>query len=430
MSPAATDPFELLAAAINANDVSQLRQVLERHPELKSKLNDPMPGGHFGATPLLSVLPTRNRELIDLLLAAGADINARSHWWAGGFGVLDGDHGLEQFLIEHGAVVDAHAAARMGMLDTLNELIAADPSGVHARGGDGQTPLHFAGNVQVAQLLLDHGANINALDIDHESTPAQWMLRDRQDVARFLVSHGCKTDILVATALGDMELVQKHLNADPRCIHTTVNEQWFPMCDKRAGGTIYIWTLGKNKTAHLVSRQFGREQVFSLLMDYSPEELKLSLACELGDEATFHVMLAARPDQVRSLSHEDRLRLPAAAEDNNFRAVKLMLTAGWPVDARGLHGGTALHWASWHGNVEMVREVLRYDSPLELADNDFHATPLQWAIHGSLHGWHRKTGDYAATVAALLDAGAKPPPLTQNVQASEAVLDVLRERSK
>lgn len=42
----------------------------------------------------------------DLLLQAGASINARSHWWAGGFGVLDNDHGLAPFLIERGATVD------------------------------------------------------------------------------------------------------------------------------------------------------------------------------------------------------------------------------------------------------------------------------------------------------------------------------------
>ena len=32
-----------------------------------------------------------------------------------------------------------------------------------------------------------------------------------------------------------------------------------------------------------------------------------------------------------------------------------MLGAGWPVNARGKHGATALHFAAWHGNLEMVR---------------------------------------------------------------------------
>jgi very-short-patch-repair endonuclease len=48
------------------------------------------------------------------------------------------------FLVERGAVIDAHAAARLGMISKLTELVAADQNVVHAKGGDGQTPLHFA----------------------------------------------------------------------------------------------------------------------------------------------------------------------------------------------------------------------------------------------------------------------------------------------
>ena len=79
------------------------------------------------------------------------------------------------------------------MMPKLTELVAADPAVVHARGGDGQTPLHFASTVEIAEFLLANGAEIDARDVDHESTPAQYMLRvdqkrhyprDRQDVAR------------------------------------------------------------------------------------------------------------------------------------------------------------------------------------------------------------------------------------------------------
>ena len=83
-----------------------------------------------------------------------------------------------------------------------------------------------------------------------------------------------------------------------------------------------------------------------------------------------------------------------------------MLSAGLPVDARGQHGATPLHWAAFHGNAGMVREILPYRPPLELRDADFHATPLGWAIHGSKNGWHARTGDYSAVVERLLDAGA------------------------
>ena len=43
--------------------------------------------------------------------------------------------------------------------------------------------------------------------------------------------------------------------------------------------------------------------------------------------------------------------LADAARDNDLRAVQVMLAAGWPVDVRGQHRATPLHWAAWHGNV-------------------------------------------------------------------------------
>ncbi len=87
---------------------------------------------------------------------------------------------------------------------------------MHARGGDGQTPLHFARTVEIAAFLLDHGADIDALDIDHESTPAQWMLGDRLEVARYLVQQGCTTDILLAAAAGDVDCVAQAPRRRPR----------------------------------------------------------------------------------------------------------------------------------------------------------------------------------------------------------------------
>ena len=301
-------------ASIHANDAGLVHDVLERYPELRPKLNDTMPGLHFGATPLLAAVPFTNRDMIDALLQAGADINQKSHWWAGGFGVLDDDRGMASFLIERGARVDVHAAAKLGMMDVLERLVQDDEGVVHARGGDGQTPLHVAQTVAVAEWLLNHGADIDARDVDHESTPAQYMIRDRQAVARFLISRGCSSDILMAAALGNLALVRTHLEADPGCIRMFVADEWFPKRDPRAGGCIYIWTLGQLATPHSVAREFGHEEVFQFLMDRTPEELRLALACDLGDDATFRQLLAARPHLAESLSGEDKKHLVRAAQ--------------------------------------------------------------------------------------------------------------------
>jgi ankyrin repeat protein len=366
-----------------------------------------------------------------VLLRYGADINARSDWWAGSFGVLDlCAPDFAPFLIERGATVDAHAAARLGMIDTLDALVSANPELVHARGGDGQTPLHFARTVEIAKYLLEHGAAIDARDVDHESTPAQYAIRDRQDVARFLVTRGCKTDILMAAALGAYELVRRYLDDDPASIRTQVSKQYFPMRDARAGGSIYIWTLGGNKTPHVIAREFGHEEVFQLLMERSSDEMQLVQACDIGDEPLYNAILARRPELAKKLSSQEKRKLAEAAESNNSAAVRLMLNAGWPLDVRGSHNATALHFGAWLGNADIVRELLKRGAPVNVRGDEYNMTPLGWALHGSENSWRKNDGDYAGVVELLLDAGADAPTLDGDGDASAAVRDVLVRRAR
>jgi hypothetical protein len=433
----ARTPAEMLAAAVCASDAERTARVLESHPRLKSQLNEPMAGYGHGMQALLAAVQRSDRKTIEVLLGAGADISARSRWWSGGIGVLDEcAPGMAAFLIERGAAIDAHSAARLGIIEKLKGLVTADPAAVDTRGANGQTPLHFASTVEIAQYLVEHRADIDTRDLQHESTPVQHMLRvvqarhyprDRQDIARYLVACGCRTDILMAAALADMDLVRRHLDVDPECIRTRVSDEYFPKRDPRSGGTIYIQIFGRQRTPHLIARDFGHEEVFQFLMERSPQDVKRMQALELGDEGLFRDLVTARPDLIESLSDDDRRRLVDAAQNNNTAAVRLMLATGWPVDVRGEYAMTPLQWAAWHGNAEMVREILRYHPQLEL-DCDHQITALGSALHGSENGWHRHKGDYVGTVEALLDAGAKAPKVTDDLEASEMVRDALTRR--
>jgi ankyrin repeat protein len=419
-TPGTDGPFEQMKKAFQAGDADQVRGLIAGHPELKAKINEPW--GPFDTPPIVNV---RSRPMLDVLLESGADLNAKSRWWAGGFGVLDwASPELAAYAIERGAIVDVHAAARLGMMDRLVDLVSHDPGLVRARGGDGKTPLHCASSVEIARYLLDQGADIDARDIDHESTPAQYMVDDRHDVARFLVSRGCWTDLLMAAALGDLELVKKHLDANPECIRMRVSDEFYPKVNPEAGGTIYGWTLGFGLSAHQIARKFGHDDVLRLLWERSPEPVKLIAACWLADEAMVRSLLTSKPNIGESLTDADRRQVVHAARNNEKAVVRLMLECGLPVDSRGQHQGTPLHWAAFHGNVEMAKLLLAHDPPLEARDADFNATPLGWAIHGSENGWNRQKGDYAGTVEALIAAGAK---LLEEIAGSPAVRDVLRK---
>ena len=76
------------------------------------------------------------------------------------------------YAIERGVIVDAHAAARLGLIDRLRELLAANPALVRARGGDGQTPLHVATTVEI----LPFSPPLEVTDADFSAPPLRWAI--------------------------------------------------------------------------------------------------------------------------------------------------------------------------------------------------------------------------------------------------------------
>ncbi len=404
--------------AVEDDDVGRARRVLG-DSTLRDHVNEPI--GPFDSPAIIHV---RSAAMLDVLLASGADINARSRWWAGGFGLLDlAQPDVAAYAIERGATVDAHAAARLGLTDALHRLLAGDSQMAHARGGDGQMPLHMAGSIEAADLLISAGADLDARDVDHESTPAQYMVRDRHAIARHLVARGCRTDLLLTAALGDFDRTQQHLDADAGCIEMRVNDRWFPMANPKAGGTIYNWTLDSHASAHQVAKRFGHSDVLQLLFERTAPVARVAEACLIEDEGAARTFRAAVPSLAEKLSPDQRQLVAHAARNNQTRAVALMLECGWPVDARGQHDATVLHWAGFHGNVEMAREILRFNPPLEATDGDFKGTPLGWTIHGSENGWYASSGKHAETVEVLLKAGATRPREIGGSAAVRAVLE-------
>jgi hypothetical protein len=206
-----------------------VQAIRERRPTDVAGLVASSPGlvstcheGSFGSTPLIHAVLTGDQSIVDLLLEAGADIDQRSDWWAGSFGVLDHASGeMAAHLLERGATLTPHAAARLGMLDELRAMIEGDPACVHQGGGDGQLPLHFAQTVEIADLLLEAGAAIDARDVDHESTAAQWQATRQPAVASHRVDRGAEPDVFLGWREGTVPRLQprarpREVGRDPR----------------------------------------------------------------------------------------------------------------------------------------------------------------------------------------------------------------------
>jgi ankyrin repeat protein len=419
-------PTELFTAAVEAGDVDHVRQLLRSHPGLVSQINEPM---FSFKSPAVHVART-NLDLLDLLLAHGADINARTSWEKGGFGMLEQVNPEQASpLIARGARIDIWAAANLALMVELATLVTRDPALVHAKGGDGKRPLHFARTVEIARFLIEHGAEIDALDDDHDSTPAQHLIGDHPDVAGFVVSKGARSDLLLAAALGDLALVRHHLDAEPGSIAMRVDQDWFPMIDTAAnGGHIYQWTLGFHVSAFDIARKRGHAEVLELLLQRAGPFDRLVDALWCGDDARADVVLAGGPQLVDRPPDKALRQVADAARNNNIAAVRAMLRRGFPVTALSQHGAMPLHWAAFHGNSDMLEDVLRHNPPINAQDRQFQGTPMSWLIHGALNPWRGiSTGRHGECVRLLLNAGAQVDEASLPT-GHDVVDQVLRER--
>jgi RNA polymerase sigma factor (sigma-70 family) len=128
-------------------------------------------------------------------------------------------------------VAEILRAARAGDRRRVQELLDEDTAllGPHeedARGHGDITPLHYAaqaGHIPVARMLLDRGADLEAVDASHRLTPLGWAAvfpDPKKEMAEFLLSRGARVDLFSAVALGMKEAVEAMLAEDPDLIGT------------------------------------------------------------------------------------------------------------------------------------------------------------------------------------------------------------------
>ena len=417
-------PQQQIQDAVYRHDASALRRILEDHPELRARIDEPA----FAFDAPAIVACANDLAMVDVLLEYGADPNRRSDWWAGGFHALYHANGAAaERLLAGGAIPDACAAAHLDMTELLAHLIADNPQCVHERGGDGQTPLHFATSRDAVDLLLAAGADIDARDVDHRSTPAQWMLAGeagagRYELARYLVERGAATDIFLAAALGLTDRVRALLQADPQLMQQRTGRGEYGE-QPPSSYHIYFWTIGDARSPLEVAAQFGQRATADVMWQFATPTQRFLFACRSGDEVMAKSLLREHPEMIDSMTADDQRAITDAAWNGDARAVALMLDLGFDPRTPGHDAGTALHCAAWQGSTETVAALLQHPEARELValrDAQHNGTPLGWCCHGSMFG--NPNNDHAGVARLLLDAGA---PRELDMQASESVRAVL-----
>ena len=154
---------------------------------------------------LHSVCAGGYRDLAELLIQKGAEVNHIWHGEAPAHYAIWYDHtDVLQLLLAHGADANAkdgwdwsllHYTAYDGSMD-MTRLLLNKGANVNAKENEaGKTPLHLSaeqGHKTVVEMLISHGADVNAKDYDGR-TPLAWAKEKGHDeIVELLRKHGAE----------------------------------------------------------------------------------------------------------------------------------------------------------------------------------------------------------------------------------------------
>ena len=184
---------------VSHGDLARVKLLLDSHPSLVNSV------AVWGETPIQAAAQTGQRDIVELLLSAGAPVDICTAAMRGDVdavaGFLERDPTSAHTTGAHGLPVIYYPACN-GRVD-IAELLLSHSATV--LGGEGVSPpLHGAvafGQRNMVEWLLNHGVSVNALDYRHKS--ALQAALDRHDVgsAALIRSRGGK-----ALAAGFVEI--------------------------------------------------------------------------------------------------------------------------------------------------------------------------------------------------------------------------------
>lgn len=358
--------------AVNKGNANLVKTLLVDNEELLEFIDEPWFA--FDSPAVIFAASMVNKPLVEVLLDAGADINAKSSWWAGETTALQHAAGamlgynrqLAEYLIERGATIDAHAAAGLDMVDTLEALILENPEVVNAPGCDSMAPLHFAATPQIAELLLKHGADINLRDRDHWGTAAQWTMRRRPEVCRYLIEQGAEADVVLYCAMGYVEQARAEFEKNPELLKLRINirapegyiipsSESSKVNDDQTqvvpGGHVYVYQVGPTMPLLEIALQSKQHAIVDLLID-------LGYEINLRD---WYVLVGQGPKRF------DELLKGFIGKGRDINALQKHRRGMW----------TPLHWVAQRGLTEGIACLLANGAEPNVTD-DKGQTPLHF----------------------------------------------------
>jgi len=219
-------------------------------------------------------------------------------------------------------------AAVEGRVDTVRTLLKIDSAYARVTDANHATPLHNvvqSGNVEIAQELIDAGADINAKYNRTGHTPLSWAVTWGESsfgVADVLIRGGAVLDLWCAAGLGRLEVVKS------------------------------FWDAGGNLVDQPSLTGSSRYDANGKALPRPPET-----AVEVVSDALY-----------------------IASRNGYIDVARWLLDHGADVRFKAFAGGTPLHWAYFSAEPELIGLLLQHGADLEARDDFNDAAPSDFGI--------------------------------------------------
>uniref|UniRef100_A0A1I8NT83 FYVE-type domain-containing protein n=2 Tax=Stomoxys calcitrans TaxID=35570 RepID=A0A1I8NT83_STOCA len=323
-----------------------------------------------GDAPLWTALELEYEDVAQVLVRHGVDTD---NWGPG-------PDGCQQTLL-HRAIDENKESVAIFLIRSQCDLDSPRQLGPKGEGGDEATnkssPLHLCaqwGLVKVLQNLIDHGANVNALDAENKSPLQVAIENQHEEIISILLCHPAI----------DLKIRDKHGNTPFAAALAIRNHRAAQrILDRLPNAAEQMDSRGRN-FLHLAIMKDDLESVLFLLAIQVDVNSRVH---DANQSTPLHLAAASRNEMITRnlilaearINERDAIQktpLHIAAERCNLAAVSALLQNGADYDAVDGEGNNALHIAVRSGHLTIVRELLTESSINAEAINNKGRNPL------------------------------------------------------